>query len=166
MLFLNVNTLYYEKLFGEPIEACQDCIIQGKNKQYNFYEYVVALGDKYTTGFTEHGEIAEIVAQYLKEYAEDFQKRNTYLYLFNAVVHVDEATPHLHLDFIPYADGCSRGVSRQQSMNKALLAMGYGEGEDTIKKFTKHEREVFRKICEEHELNNYGIDIAEEQEGR
>lgn len=157
---------YYEKLFGEPVEACQDCIIQGKNKQYNFYEYVVALGDKYTTGFAEHGEIAEIVAQCLKEYAEDFQKRNTYLYLFNAVVHMDEATPHLHLDFIPYADGCNRGMSRQQSMNKALLAMGYGEGEDAIKKFTKHEREVFRKICEEHELNNYGIEIAEEQEGR
>lgn len=157
---------YYEKLFGEPVEACQDCIIQGKNKQYNFYEYVVALGDKYTTGFAEHGEIAEIIAQCLKEYAEDFQKRNTYFYLFNAVVHMDEATPHLHLDFIPYADGCSRGMSRQQSMNKALLAMGYGEGEDAIKKFTKHEREVFRKICEKYSLKEYGVEIAEEQEGR
>ena len=32
---------------------------------------------------------------------EGFRNRNPNFYVFNAVLHMDEATPHLHIDYIP-----------------------------------------------------------------
>lgn len=92
---------------------------------------------------------------------KSFQERNPNFYLFNAVIHCDEATPHLHYDFIPFADGYNQGMTRQQGIAKALEQMGYGKGKDAIKKFTEDERKIFRTICESH-----GFDVAPEKKGR
>lgn len=92
---------------------------------------------------------------------KSFQERNPNFYLFNAVIHCDEATPHLHYDFIPFADGYKQGMTRQQGIAKALEQMGYGKGKDAIKKFTEDERKIFRTICESH-----GFDVAPEKKGR
>lgn len=45
--------------------------------------------------------------------------------MFNAVIHLDEATPHLHIDFVPFATGQSRGLSTRNSLNKALEQQGF-----------------------------------------
>ena len=39
----------------------------------------------------------ERAAAALKEFAESFQERNPHLRVFNMVLHMDEATPHLHV---------------------------------------------------------------------
>ena len=62
----------------------------------------------------------------LDEYMKSFQQRNPNLYVFNAVLHDDEASPHLHIDFIPfYTHGRKIGLSKGVSMRAALREMGY-----------------------------------------
>jgi len=156
---------YFTKLFGEEN---YDTVLKNSNKQQSFYEYVVGIGDKDTTGYSSNPEMAKLAEMCLKEYfygvenkIQSFEERNPNFHVFNAIIHCDEATPHLHFDFIPFADGYKKGMTRQQGIAKALEQMDYGTGEDAIYKFTQSERMVFKKICESH-----GIDVAEEQKGR
>lgn len=74
-----------------------------------------------------------ILAKSLK----DFQKRNKNFVVYNAVVHNDEATPHLHFNCIPIANGYKRGLETRVSINKALDNEGYKiSREDNRKQFT------------------------------
>lgn len=149
---------YFVKLFGEKPT---DTVLKNDLKQQSFYEYVVGVGTKDDTGYESNPEMAREAVICLQEYMKGFQQRNPKFYVFNAVIHQDEATPHLHFDFIPYADGYKNGMSRKQGIAKALEQMGYGVGENAYKCFTQSERNVFRQICE-----NHGIDVAPEEKGR
>ena len=55
---------------------------------------------------------------------QDFSERNPNLYVFNAVLHMDEATPHLHIDYIPVAHGYQKGLQVRNSLDKALKEQG------------------------------------------
>lgn len=73
----------------------------------------------------------------LKKSLKDFQKRNKNFVVYNAVVHNDEATPHLHFNCIPIANGYKRGLETRVSINKALDNEGYKiSKEDNRKQFT------------------------------
>ncbi len=149
---------YFVKLFGqEPT----DTILTNKNEQQSFYEYVVGIGDMHNTGFKDNPEMAAVAVECLREYMNGFQERNPNFHVFNAVIHMDESTPHLHYDFIPYSDGYKTGMTRQQGIAKALECMDYGKGKDAIHNFTQTERQIFRSICEKH-----GIEVAPEEKGR
>ena len=87
---------YFQHLFSR--EPCKS-VITGTNKQKSFYEDLVQIGTKDDTGVGTPD--AEIAKECLREYMEDFQERNPNFYVFNAVMHLDEATPHLHIDYIP-----------------------------------------------------------------
>ena len=91
----------------------------------------------------------QLVADCLKEYMEGFQERNPNFYVFNAVLHMDEATPHLHIDYIPVGH-CKRGQDIQNGIAQALKEMGYGEGMQAIVRWRAAEVEVLNKICLEH----------------
>ena len=153
---------YFKKLFGENPDSMQaDTILKDKDNRKSFYEYVVSFGTMHDTGYATNPEMAATSVKCLKEYMAGFTERNPQFHVFNAVIHQDEATPHLHYDMIPFADGYKTSLTRQQSISKALEQMGYGTGADAIANFTQSEREVFRKICEAH-----GVEIAEETKGR
>ncbi len=127
----------YEKLFSESLAAYnakqrQPCrrindyyehIAAGKREEA-FYEAVVQFGDCKTAACgTPNGETAR---KLLIEYMQAFQKRNPNLYVFNAVLHMDEATPHLHIDFIPfYSKARKHGLPKGVSMRAALEEMGF-----------------------------------------
>lgn len=124
----------YEKLFSDSLAAYnakqrQPCrrindyyehIANGKREEA-FYEVVVQFGDCKTAACgTPNGETAR---KLLIEYMQAFQKRNPNLYVFNAVLHMDEATPHLHIDFIPFYSkarkhGLPKGVSMRAHSKK------------------------------------------------
>lgn len=70
-------------------------------------------------------EEAVKAAKVLEKYAQTFQERNPNLYLFNCVLHMDEATPHLHMDYIPVAHGYKSGMETRNSLTKALQQMGF-----------------------------------------
>lgn len=153
---------YFEKLFGTKADTMQaDTVIKNDNKQQSFYEYVVGVGTMQDTGYATNPDMAATSVECLKEYMAGFTERNPQFHVFNAVIHQDEATPHLHYDMIPFAEGFKKGMTRQQGLNKALEQMGYGTGKAAIANFTQSERKIFREICEAH-----GIEIAEETKGR
>ncbi|MGN0633426.1 MAG: plasmid recombination protein [Oscillospiraceae bacterium] len=139
-----VHGSYYEHLFG--VKPCNN-VRTAADKRKSFYEDVVQIGKKEDSGFGT--EDFQLVADCLKEYMEGFQKRNPNFYVFNAVLHMDEATPHLHIDYIPVGH-YKRGQDVQNGIAQALKEMGYGEGKMAIAKWRTAEVEVLNKICLEH----------------
>lgn len=146
---------YFKHLFNR---SPSDSVITGANKQKSFYEDLVQIGTKDDTGVGTPD--AEIAAECLSEYMSGFQERNPNFYAFNAVMHLDEATPHLHIDYIPIGH-FSKGLDTKNAMAKALEEMGYGSGKDAINRWRMSEREVLNKICQAH-----GIEISEPQKSR
>ncbi|MDO4976810.1 MAG: plasmid recombination protein [Eubacteriales bacterium] len=167
----------YEKCFGEAIREYNagqkrkdrlkhDYINEIKNSRNNekvFYENVVMIGCKKDTGVVdENGHLtheAAVAAKILDHYVKTFQERNPNLYLFNAVLHMDEATPHLHLDYIPVAKGCyKKGLKVRNSLSKAFQCMGFEKGkgkyENETTAWQSREREYISELCAEH-----GIEI-------
>lgn len=146
---------YFEHLFNrQPNKS----VITGTNKQKSFYEDLVQIGTKDDTGVGSPD--AEIAKECLQEYIGGFQKRNPNFYIFNAVMHLDEATPHLHIDYVPVGHFDS-GLDTRNAMAKALEEMGYGKGANAINRWRLAEWEVLHQIC-----TNHGIEISEPKKSR
>ncbi|MBR6404093.1 MAG: plasmid recombination protein [Eubacterium sp.] len=128
---------------------------QSKNNEKVFYENVVQIGKRDDTGILdENGNITEaarLAKEVLDEYARTFQERNPNLILFNAVLHMDEATPHLHLDYIPVAHGYKTGLSTRNSLSKGLQEMGIapaiGKNDTETMHWQKRERDHIAELC-------------------
>lgn len=116
-----------------------------------FHEIILQIGDKDTMGAeTENGELAKKI---LDRYMHDFEKRNPNLRVFSAHLHMDEATPHLHIDFIPFTTNSKRGLETRVSLRKALEAQGFigGSRSDTEwNQWVASEKEVLSQIMLEH----------------
>ena len=107
------------------IEDYYEKIRSGKQEK-PFHELILQIGDKDNMGATtENGELAKTV---LDEYYQGFQKRNPTLRVFSAHLHMDEATPHLHIDFVPFTTGSKRGLDTRVSLKQALAALGFKGG--------------------------------------
>jgi hypothetical protein len=129
----------YEHCFGQAIQDYNDKqkrndrkidgvqgyinkIKNSKNGEKLFYENVVQVGNMFDSAIgSEQGEICK---QILNDYMKSFQERNPNLYVFNAVLHLDEQTPHLHIDYIPIATDYQKGLSVRNSLDKALKQQG------------------------------------------
>lgn len=101
--------------------------IRHSRQEKEFHEVIFQIGnrDDTHTGTAD----AKVCADILKQFSEDFQRRNPHLRVFNAVIHMDEETPHLHIDFVPFATEQKRGLSTRVSLTKALEQQGFkGEG--------------------------------------
>lgn len=122
-----------------------------------FYEVIFQIGDmKDTASGTPESDQAAVI---LNEFYTEFQKTNPHIYIFNAVIHMDEATPHLHIDFIPVATESKRGLSTRNSLSKALEQQGFkSEGRlNTCSKLwidseKKHLAECMERHGIEHEI--------------
>ncbi len=91
-----------------------------------FHELIIQIGNcEDMSATTENGNLAQSV---LDAYMQGFQQRNPTLRVFSAHLHMDEATPHLHIDFIPYITGSKRGVDTRVSLKQALAALGFQGG--------------------------------------
>lgn len=116
-----------------------------------FHEIILQIDDKDTMGAeTENGELAKKI---LDRYMHDFEKRNPNLRVFSAHLHMDEATPHLHIDFIPFTTNSKRGLETRVSLKKALEAQGFigGSRSDTEwNQWVASEKEVLSQIMLEH----------------
>ncbi|HAE52111.1 MAG TPA: recombinase [Ruminococcus sp.] len=135
---------YYEHLFG--VKPCST-VRTAADKRKSFYEDVVQIGKMEDSGFGT--EDFQLVADCLKDYMKGFQERNPNFYVFNAVLHMDEATPHLHIDYIPVGHYI-RGQDIQNGIAQALKEMGYGTGKNAIARWRAAEVEVLNQICREH----------------
>ena len=157
---------FYSELFGEALAEYnsrmkrRDRIISDyyehirKGKQEKtFEEIIVQFGDINDCSVgSENGELAK---QMLDEYMRGFEARNPNLKVFNAVMHLDEATPHLHIDFVPITHTGSRGLSTRVSMSSALREMGFAPENKFLTEWvawSDSERAVMEKILREHGL--------------
>ena len=90
---------------------------------------------------TENGQLA---AKVLDKYMQGFRQRNPTLRVFSTYLHMDEATPHLHIDFVPYITGSKRGLDTRVSLKQALAALGFKGG-------TRQETELNQWVATEKE---------------
>ncbi|MGN8887652.1 plasmid recombination protein [Blautia sp. HCP28S3_G10] len=102
-------------------------------------------------GYEKAGDLAVKV---LDEYVKAFQKRNTTLRVFSCYLHQDEATPHLHIDFIPYVTSWNgKGMDTRVSMKQALKSLGFQGGNKhdmELNQWINHEKEVLAEIAKHH----------------
>lgn len=109
----------------QPCRRIQDYYkhISESKREEAFYEIIVQFGDSKTAPCeSENGELTK---KMLDEYIRNFRQRNPNLHIFNAVLHMDEASPHLHIDFIPfYTQGRKNSLSKGVSMKAALIEQG------------------------------------------
>ena len=175
----HLNTYYkqeplkeaYEKCFGAAIEeyndkqkradrkidgvkGYMDKIRNSGNGEKLFYETIVQIGNQYDSHVsTADGELCQ---QLLDEYMRGFEKRNPNLYVFNAVLHVDEQTPHLHIDYIPVADGYKQGQMVRNSLDRALKQQGIdgkaNKAENRTIAWENREKDHIEKLMRERGL--------------
>jgi hypothetical protein len=127
------------------------------NGEKVFYENVVQIGKMTDTAVVDKNgnltEDAKAAIEVLEHYAKTFQERNPNLYLFNCVMHLDEATPHLHIDYIPVAHGYKTGLETRNSLTKAFQQMGFAKAvskkENETVAWQKREREYLTGLCRE-----------------
>ena len=129
--------------------------IRQSRQEKLFYEMIVQIGNRDDMGVKD-SEMAGLAKEILSEYMEEFQARNPNLYVFNAVLHMDEATPHLHMDYIPVAHGYKTGLSTRNSLAKGLQEMGIepakGKNDNETMHWQQREREYLTDLCRKRGL--------------
>lgn len=161
----NIKDVYHE-LFDEALKRYNDKqtrkdrkiddyyekIRSGKQEKL-FHEVILQIGDKDNMGSeTMEGQLA---AKILDEYMKGFQERNPTLRVFAAHLHLDEATPHLHIDFIPYVTGSKRGLDTRVSLKQALSSLGFKGGsrsETELNQWVQSEKQKLAMVMRENEI--------------
>ena len=132
------------------IENYYEKIRSGKQEK-PFHELILQIGDKDNMGATtENGELAK---QVLDEYFQHFQERNPSLRVFSAHLHMDEATPHLHIDFVPFTTGSKRGLDTRVSLKQALATLGFKGGTRGMtewNQWVQAEKQALAEVMERH----------------
>ncbi len=135
------------------IENYYDHISRGK-KEKLFQEVVVTFGNSETCGVGS--ENWQTAIDLLDEYMRKFEKRNPNLKVFNAVMHLDEATPHLHIDFVPVCYNQKQGLSTRVSMKRAIQQMlgitASRKKESEAVLWCNAERDEMTKILNDHQI--------------
>ena len=152
-----------QKRKDRQIKDYRTHILNSKNGEKEFYEDVLQWGKQ--EDFIEHPEWREIAKQSLIEYIDGFEDRNPGLELIGAYIHMDEASPHMHFDYIPVAEGYKTGVQKRNSLDRAmrnLITVRTGSEysprpdekdasgkclDNATKQWKEMERAHFKKIC-------------------
>ena len=161
----DIRTVYHE-LFDDALahynekQTRRDRVIDdyyekirtGKQEK-PFEELIIQIGNKDDMNATsENGQLAR---QMLDEYMQSFQQRNPTLRVFSAHLHMDEATPHLHIDFIPFTTGSKRGLETRVSLKKALEALDFTGGTKShteLNQWIESEKQALASIMARHDI--------------
>ena len=161
----DIRTVYHE-LFDDALarynekQTRKDRVIDdyyekirtGKQEKL-FEELIIQIGNKDDmNASSENGQLAR---QMLDEYMQSFQQRNPTLRVFSAHLHMDEATPHLHIDFIPFTTGSKRGLETRVSLKKALEALGFAGGTKShteLNQWIEAEKQALASIMARHDI--------------
>ncbi len=139
-----------QKRSDRVISDYYEHIVTG-HQEKPFHEIIIQIGNKDDTGAeTEIGKQAE---ETLAEYYAGFQERNPQLRVFSAHIHMDEATPHLHIDFVPFMTGSKRGLNTRVSLKQALAMQGFKGGtreETEWSQWVYSEKEALSIVMERH----------------
>ena len=137
--------------------------IRSGKQEKPFHELIMQIGDMNTMSAT--GEYAELAREILDEYFHGFQERNPNLYVFSSHVHMDEATPHIHIDFVPFITGSKRGLETRVSLKQALAAQGFRggtRGYTEWNQWVQSEKEALAEIAARHGVEWEHLDTHEQ----
>ena len=148
----------YKEQFGEAVEKYNSKqkrkdrkidnyyskINQDKQKEL-FYEFVIQIGDMHDTNCADKIN-SEKEIEILEEYVKQFQEKYPQLIVINAVIHLDEQTPHLHLDYIPVITGCKTGMEKQTSLTKSWENITGEKGIEAGKVFLEEQRSTLEVL--------------------
>lgn len=163
---MNIHTAYYQ-LFDEALQRYnakqkrKDRVIKDyynkirtSKQEKTFYEVIIQIGNcKDTNAKSPEGELAKII---LDEYMNNFQKRNPSLFVFSAHLHMDEETPHLHIDFIPFITNSKRGLDTRVSLKQALAQLGFKGGSRSNTEWNQwiaSEKQELSKVMEKYNVH-------------
>jgi len=159
----NIKAVYHE-LFDEALERYNakqtradrrienyyEKIRSGKQEK-PFHEIILQVGNK--DDMSADSDEGRLAAAVLDEYMKAFQERNPNLRVFSAHLHMDEATPHLHIDFVPYTTGSKRGLDTRVSLKQALAAQSFKggtRGDTEWSQWVRSEKEQLSAVMERH----------------
>lgn len=160
---LDIKKVYHE-LFDEALESYNvrqkrsdrkidnyyEKIRQGKQEKL-FHEVIFQIGNKDDTNAkSEEGQLAKEI---LTEFMSNFQKRNPNLYVFSAHLHMDEETPHIHIDFVPFIRNSKRGLDTRVSLKGALAEQGFKGGTRSATEWNQwieSEKQELSKVAERY----------------
>ena len=159
----NIKAVYHE-LFDEALERYNakqtradrriedyyEKIRSGKQEK-PFHEIILQVGNR--DDMSADSEEGQLAAAVLDEYMKGFQERNPQLRVFSAHLHMDEATPHLHIDFVPFTTGSKRGLDTRVSLKQALAAQGFkggSRGDTEWSQWVRSEKEQLSLVMERH----------------
>ena len=159
----NIKAVYHE-LFDEALERYNakqtradrrienyyEKIRSGKQEK-PFHEIILQVGNK--DDMSADSDEGRLAATVLDEYMRAFQERNPNLRVFSAHLHMDEATPHLHIDFVPFTTGSKRGLDTRVSLKQALAAQGFKggtRGDTEWSQWVRSEKEQLSAVMERH----------------
>ena len=159
----NIKAVYHE-LFDEALErynAKQTRVdrrienyyekIRSGKQEKPFHEIILQVGNK--DDMSADSDEGRLAATVLDEYMRAFQERNPNLRVFSAHLHMDEATPHLHIDFVPFTTGSKRGLDTRVSLKQALAAQGFKggtRGDTEWSQWVRSEKEQLSVVMERH----------------
>ena len=154
----------YHELFDDALKRYNDRQTRADRKIENYYEkirsskqekpfheLILQIGDK--ENMSAESENGTLARQILDEYYRGFQERNPQLKVFSAHLHMDEATPHLHIDFVPFTTGSKRGLDTRVSLKQALAAQGFKggtRGDTEWNQWIQSEKEQLSAVMERH----------------
>lgn len=161
----NIKKVYHE-LFDEALERYNAKQTRADRKIENYYEkirnskqekpfheIILQIGNK--DDMRAESENGMLARQVLDEYYRGFQERNPQLKVFSAHLHLDEATPHLHIDFVPFTTGSKRGLDTRVSLKQALATQGFkggSRGDTEWNQWVFSEKEQLAKVMEHYEI--------------
>ena len=159
----NIKAVYHE-LFDEALERYNAKQTRADRKIENYYEkirsgkqekpfheIILQVGNK--DDMRADSDEGRLAAAVLDEYMRTFQERNPNLRVFSAHLHMDEATPHLHIDFVPFTAGSKRGLDTRVSLKQALAAQGFKggtRGDTEWSQWVRSEKEQLSAVMERH----------------
>lgn len=159
----NIKAVYHE-LFDKALERYNAKQTRADRKIENYYEkirsgkqekpfheIILQVGNK--DDMSADSEEGRLAAAVLDEYMKAFQERNPNLRVFSAHLHMDEATPHLHIDFVPFTTGSKRGLDTRVSLKQALAAQGFKggtRGDTEWSQWVRSEKEQLAAVMERH----------------
>ena len=159
----NIKTVFHE-LFDEALKRYNDKQtradrkiedyyekIRSSKQEKPFHEIILQVGNK--DDMSAESEDGQLAAAVLDEYMRGFQERNPQLRVFSAHLHMDEATPPLHIDFVPFTTGSKRGLDTRVSLKQALAAQGFKggtRGDTEWSQWVRSEKEQLAAVMERH----------------
>lgn len=155
----------YEREFGSALEKYNAKQKRDDRKIKDYFSHVrksdslelqreeiIQIGDK-DNYFLPFGQEWEETADMYEEFFEKWKEQNPNLVPYNVVIHMDEASPHMHINYVPVAEGYKRGLEKQPSFSKALENQGFtGNKKQRFSDWRNQQLESIEGIMKEHSL--------------